>query len=85
MKKLNEMSINFGVRVGMFLSNCGEKINNKLKENSGADGSTEKTGWIIGALVIAGSVIFLIKKFAPELGNMVMDKIKEFFTHATVS
>lgn len=85
MKKLNEMSINFGVRTGMALSNCGEKIKNKLLEKSGADGSTEKSAWIIAVLIIGGIVIGLIKKFAPELGNMVMDKLKEFFSFATVS
>lgn len=85
MKKINEMMINGSVKMDMFLSSFSNKIKNKLSETCGADGSTEKTGWIIGALVIAGSVIFLIKKFAPELGDMVMDKIKEFFSFATVS
>lgn len=85
MKKLNEMAINFGVKANMFLLNCGEKIKNKMLEENGADGSTEKSAWIIAVLIIGALVIGLIKKFAPELGNMVMDKLKEFFSFATVS
>ncbi len=85
MNKLNEMSMNFGVKAGMFLSNCGEKIKNKLVETNGADGTTEKGGWIIAVFIIIASVIGLIYKITPEFGDMVMNKFKEFFSFATVS
>lgn len=81
MKKLRNKVNNGMVKVDVWMF----RIKQKLAETSGADGSTEKTGWIIGALVIAGAVIFLLKKYVPQIGEMVMKKVTEFFNQATVS
>lgn len=51
----------------------------KLKEENGADGSTEKGGWIIAALIVVGLVIIFINKFFPIFFDSVGDKLMEMF------
>ncbi len=56
------------------------KIKGKLQEQKGADGTTEKTGWIVISLIIAGiAVTMLAKKFFPEFFQLITDKMKEMF------
>ena len=45
------------------------KIKGKLQEQKGADGSSERTGWIIT----------FVNKFFPELFGLIGDKMKEMF------
>lgn len=55
------------------------KIKGKLQEQKGADGSSERTGWIIGSLIIVGLLITFVNKFFPELFGLIGDKMKEMF------
>lgn len=55
------------------------QISNKVKEQSGADGSTEKTGWIIAVLIIVGLLIAFINKFFPMVFESVGNKLMEMF------
>lgn len=56
------------------------KIKGKLQEQKGADVTTEKGGWIIISLIIAGvAITMLAKKFFPEFFQLITDKMKEMF------
>lgn len=56
------------------------KIKGKLQEQKGADGTTEKGGWIVISLIIAGvAITMLAKKFFPEFFQLITDKMKEMF------
>ncbi|WP_317367366.1 hypothetical protein [uncultured Tyzzerella sp.] len=74
-RKLNDKmlkTVAFGQAIMM-------RLVNKLNEENGADGSTEKGGWIIIALILVGLAITFINKFFPEFFNMIGDKLKEMF------
>lgn len=55
------------------------KLANKLNEENGADGSTEKGGWIVIALFIVGLGLTFAGKFFPEFFDMIGDKLKDMF------
>lgn len=80
-KKLNEKMV--VVETGMQAKLM--QIANKLKDQNGADGTTEKGGWIIAVLIVVGLVIIFINKFFPTFFESIGNKLMEMFNLIKIS
>ncbi len=78
-KKINMKVIAVMTILGTILTLFMSKVKLKLQEESGANNSTENTGWIIASLIVVGTVIYFINKFFPEMFELLGEKMKEMF------
>ena len=78
-QKLNIKTIALFTILGTILTTLLTKVKIKLQEQKGADGSSERSGWIIGSLVIVGLLLIFINKFFPQLFDLIGDKMMEMF------
>lgn len=81
MKKLLR---NTGIKMELATMQIGNKLKNKLKEESGVSLSKENLIWIIIVLIVGGIAIGLVEKFFPEIFEMIFGKIKDFFGKITI-
>ncbi|WP_250277581.1 hypothetical protein [[Clostridium] colinum] len=63
----------------MFIKAMLIQILGKLKEENGADGTTEKGGWIVAALILVGLAIVFINTFFPMFFENIGKKLMEMF------